>query len=111
MGAWLCAELIASELELELPPVIGDDGTYAELAAWLETLKTQGSAGPGRPSTFDLNAFFQSLVGFWDRNMNFPAPQSRRPYAESRKNRVSFHDFATAAARDARCPNAALAGC
>ena len=103
--AWLCAKLLAGRLDLLPPPEIAGDGTCLNLAAWLKTLETQVSA-TGRTRTFDLNAFFQSLVGFWDRNMNFRAPSSWRRDAETRRHRISFHDFAAAAARDAGCTNA-----
>jgi hypothetical protein len=105
--ALLWAESLVERLRLKSPPAIAEDGTCGEMAAWLETIGSAVSSGAGRASTFDLNSFFQYLVGFWDRKMSIRAPRSRRRDAASRRHRVAFHDFATAAASDAGCENTA----
>src|SRR3954464_13665451 len=58
-GGWLLADLHARRLGLPPPPAISNDGSCANLAAWLDTIGNEARIGRGRPSTFDLNAFFE----------------------------------------------------
>ena len=65
----------------------------------------------GRPSSYELNAFFELLAAFWNRNMSDRAPTSRRLDIDikgKRRQEFGFHAFARAAADDAGCTSKLL---
>ena len=91
LTALLAADSLAWRLGIKRPPLVTNDNSCPHLAQWLQELREELVSAGGRPSILDLNAFFQTLVRFWDINMTIPAASSRQAEANRDDTCISTH--------------------